>query len=357
MIEYSPYAVPLFMAGIFALILAGLTWHRRPVSGGTTFTLLVIAVSVWLFGGAFEHLAPTLSGKIFWANVQYLGISTIPVFWFFFVLKFTNYNDSIKQRHHFAFWLYPVITNLLVWTNPLHHLFYENAWLDTTTISPMLDMASGPLFWAHIAAAYMLLLVSTVILMMSYSGTLGVYRKQTQLLLISAIVPWLANFSHVIDVAFTIDITPFVLTLSLAIILVALQRYGFLEFVPVAREIVVENLSDIVIVLDAKSRIVDLNKSAREQLGVEGENAIGRRLRDLIPQHQTILDRYTERRKAHETLDLFVDGESVCLDMQMIPLHDQRGRFTGRIISLRDITILKKAEKVLLDNERSLSIF
>ncbi|TFG73624.1 MAG: PAS domain-containing protein [Anaerolineales bacterium] len=356
-LEFSPFSVPLLMAGIFAIILTVLAWNRRPVTGGTTFSLLVIAVSVWLFSGALEYMAPTLSAKIFWKNAQYLGITTAPVLWFYFVLKFTNYNETIKRHYYAAFWLYPVIMNLIVWTNPLHHLFYGNMWLNTTGIYPFLDVKSAPLSWVHLAIAYILLLVSTILLWVSYSTSSGVYRKQSQLLLIAVLLPWIANLSDVTHFVSPIDMTPYALTVSLTIIYVALQRYGFLEIVPVAREIIVEHLSDIVIVLDAKSRIVNLNKAARKKLGVVGENAIGRFLRDLIPQYRAILDKYKEQQEAHETLDLIVDGENICLDMQMIPLHNQRGHFTGRIISLRDISVLMKAEKALSDNERALKAY
>ncbi len=354
---FSPYAVPLLMAGLFAILLAVLTWNRRPVTGGTTFSLLVVSVSVWLFSGALEYMAPTLSGKVFWKNIQYLSITSAPVLWFYFVLKFTNYDESVKRHYYLAFWFYPVITNLFVWTNPLHHLFYKNMWLNTSGIYPMLDVKSATLLWVHLVTAYTLLLVSTLLLWVSYSTASGVYRKQTQLLLISAILPWAANVADVMHLMFSIDTTPFALTVSLTIIYVALQRYGFLELVPVAREIIIEHLSDIVIVLDAKSRIVDLNKAARAELGVEGENAIGRYLRDLIPQYRAVFDQFKEQQEAHETLALVADGENVSLDMQIIPLHNQRGRYIGRIISLRDISVLMKAEKALSQNEAALKAY
>ena len=147
----------------------------------------------------------------------------------------------------------------------------------------------------------------------SFNGSTGVYRKQTELLLISALLPWIANVGHIFDMAFTIDITPFALTISLTIMYYALQRYGFLEIVPVARDIVVENLADLVIVLDAKNRIVDLNKSARNQLDIHGANVIGMHVREAIPKYQSVFDQYSEKEQTHEPIQLLVDGERIIL--------------------------------------------
>lgn len=325
--------------------------------GGTTFTILVLALCEWLLAGACEHLTPTFSGKIFWTKLQFVGITSVPLLWFFFILKFTTYDQSIKRRYQILFWLYPLFTNVLVWTNPLHRQFYEEIWLDTAGVYPLLDFSRGPLFWAHTAAAYMLLLVSTVMLAVSYNNANGVYRKQTELLLISALLPWVANVGHVVNLALTIDITPFALTLSLTIMYYALQRYGFLELVPVARDIVVENMADMVVVLDAKNRIVDINKSALERLDLVGQNVIGKPVREVIPRYQTVIDQYGDHQKRHEALQLQLDGQRVILDLQITPIFDHRQHFTGRIFSLRDITNLKQAEQTLLENEKALRAY
>ncbi len=357
MFEFSPYAVPSFIAGIFAAILAVLAWNRRSVPGGTTFTLLVIGVSEWLLGEAFEHLTPTLSGKVFWTNIQYLGIISVPVLLFFFVLQYTNYDQAIKRHNQLWFLLYPVIMNLIIWTNPSHHLFTESAWLNTSGIYPLLDVTRGPLFWVHMAAGYMLLLVSTVMLMVAYNGSSGFCRKQTQLLLISTLLPWITNLAYITDIALTLDLTPFAFTVSLIIMYIALQRYGFLEIVPIARDMVVENLSDLVIVLDAKNRIIDLNRSARQKMDLVGVSVIGKYAQEAVPHYQTIFNQDGEQHEAHNHIEIVVDGEIVIMDVQITPLYDRRLRFTGRIFNLRDITTLKRAEQTLLANERALRAY
>ena len=48
-------------------------------------------------------MAPTLSGKVFWKNIQYLASQSAPVLWFYFVLKFTNLTKRCKKALLFSF--------------------------------------------------------------------------------------------------------------------------------------------------------------------------------------------------------------------------------------------------------------
>ncbi|MDF1514201.1 MAG: histidine kinase N-terminal 7TM domain-containing protein [Anaerolineae bacterium] len=354
---FSPYAIPLILAGIFAVVLAFSAWQRRSVPGGTTFTFLILALSAWLLAGAMEHLVPTLEGKTFWANVQFLGIPSVPVLWFIFVIKFTTFDATIKNSLLYIFLIYPLLTNILVWTNPAHHMFYQSISMDTSGIYPMLVLISGSLFWVHTAIAYMLFLMGTIMLMFAHIGSTGVYRKQTQLLMLSVIIPWTANLGYLLGLSFRFDITPFAVALSLAIIYVALQRFGFLEIIPIARHVVVDNLSDLVIVLDNKNRIVDLNPSACQQFNLTYIDSVGKYIRDVLPKSSYEYMKLDDATWKRDTIELLVNNEKIIFEMQIIPLYDRHSRFTGRILNLRDITVLRNTQQAMIENEIALRAY
>ena len=54
-----------------------------------------------------------------------------------------------------------------------------------------------------------------------------------------------------------------------------LFRYRMLNIVPIARETIIDNVSDLVIVLDPENRIVDLNPAAQSWIGHSLEDGIG----------------------------------------------------------------------------------
>ena len=53
-------------------------------------------------------------------------------------------------------------------------------------------------------------------------------------------------------------------------ITLALFRYRLLDIVPVARDALVENMSDGILVLDAKNRVVDVNPAVQDLMQNQG---------------------------------------------------------------------------------------
>jgi hypothetical protein len=82
--EYSPYILPLFIAGASSILVAYYAWSHRSVSGASALALLALAAGGWAIGYALEIAGGDLSTKVFWAKAQYLGIATVPLLWLIF---------------------------------------------------------------------------------------------------------------------------------------------------------------------------------------------------------------------------------------------------------------------------------
>ena len=110
----------------------------------------------------------------------------------------------------------------------------------------------------------------------------------------------------------------------------------------------VESMSDSVLVLDAQDRVVDINPAARRLLGVDNvsvgyDSVIGQPARTLLPE-LVVQDRNVPEARVEWRLDQ-TPPRSLCVDAQISPLRDRRGRLDGRLIVLRDITGRKQAEE------------
>jgi diguanylate cyclase (GGDEF)-like protein/PAS domain S-box-containing protein len=115
-------------------------------------------------------------------------------------------------------------------------------------------------------------------------------------------------------------------------------RSGLLELVPLARNAVVERMSDAVLVLDAYGRVVDLNPAASELFGVALGQAGGRDARSLLPEVEGWLDRYGETADSHDEVRL----GSQDYDLAVSALTDEAGRRSGHVLVLRDVTARKR---------------
>ena len=88
-LNWTPYALPLFGAALICLVVAVLGWRRRG-PGVVAFAVLLVSVAVWSAAYGIELLSEPLAQKVLWAKIQYFGIVLVPVAWFVFAQQYAG---------------------------------------------------------------------------------------------------------------------------------------------------------------------------------------------------------------------------------------------------------------------------
>jgi PAS domain S-box-containing protein len=174
------------------------------------------------------------------------------------------------------------------------------------------------------------------------------YRGQAGVLVVSWAVPLIGNALYLSKVSPfpNLDLTPFAFTLAGLLWAWGLFHYHLLDIVPVAREAIIESMSDAVIVLDARGRIVDVNPAAERILRRRAAEVIGQPASQILAARSDLVERYRDAAEAQD--EIVVDGEMRRLyDLRISPLYDKQHHLTGRLIVLRDITERKHVEEEL----------
>ncbi|HVP97335.1 histidine kinase N-terminal 7TM domain-containing protein [Methanoregula sp.] len=289
--QYSPFFLPLFFSAVITGLLAYIGVRNRTSPVAWPFAILMAAVTLWTAAYAVQLIFSDLLTNLLLTVVEYLGIVIVPVAWLLVVLYYTGRMQYVTGRNVALLLIVPVMIVVLVATNSLHHLFYSAVIPRTIGGSVLWVFFRGPLFWLHAAYAYLLLLISLILLASRYSGAPKIYRWQILILGIAACIPVLVNLLYLasIDPVPGLDLTPFTFTMVGVIIAMGLFRYQLFLTLPVAYPQVFSAVSDGIIVADTRDRIVDLNPAARQITG-SPEDAIGRSLTSCFPQ----LSRFTE---------------------------------------------------------------
>jgi len=355
--QYNAYVPPLVAAAAVSAALALFVWRRRPAPGTVPFVWLMLAVTEWSLGYALELGSTDLPGKLFWAKVQYLGIVFVPLAWLVFALQYAGRDKWLARRN--LIWLssVPCFTLLLVWTNDVHGLIWSSVKLDNSGLFPMLDLTYGAWWWVNFVYSYLLLLLSTFLLVQMLVRSPHLYRGQAGALLIGALAPWVGNVLYVSGLSPLpcLDLTPFAFTLTGLAVAWGLFHFQLLEIVPVARDAVIESMGDAVIVLDMQDRVADLNPAAQRLLDHADSEIIGQPAAQVLSDWsdgstelaEVLVEQYRDVRDVHSEIVLGEDGAQRTFDLRISPLYDRRGRFTGRLVVARDITERKQAERRL----------
>jgi PAS domain S-box-containing protein len=348
-VRYTPYTIPLLVTAAISIALAFLTWRRRAAPGARAFALVMLAVTEWSLGYTMELGSTTLSSKLFWTSVNFLGIVIVPVAWLVFALQYTGRTKWLTRRHLVLLAIVPLLTLALAWTNGFHGLFRSDAKLATIGSFSILDPTYGIGFWFFAVYSYSLNLIGTLLVIRVLIRSARLYRGQTAVVLVGVLAPWLGNALYLFDWSpFPyLDLTPFAFTLTGLAISWGLFRFRLLDIVPVARDIVIESMGDGMLVLDMQDRIVDINPAAQNIVGRAASQVIGQPADQVLSAWSDLVEQYRDVTEAQTEITVSEGSDHRDYDLRISPLTDRRGHLTGRLVILRDITERKRTEREL----------
>lgn len=356
--QLTPYVFPVVAAAVVSIWLALAAWRRRPTSGATPFSLLMLSVAQWSLAYALELASPDLPTKLFWDNITWLGAVCAPAAWFIFALQYSGRTRWLTRRIVIFLAIEPLITLLLVWTNDLHGLINSSVRLSTSSSFTALVFTYGAWFWVNIAYSYLLLLLGTLLissLIQTLVRSARLYWGQVAALLVAVATPWVANAITIFDwnPFPLLDLTPFAFTVTGLAMASSLFRFRLLDILPIAREVLIENMRDAVLVLDEQNRILDLNPAAQRVLSHATTELVGQPAPQVLSAWPQLAECYDDMSEVHKEIVMDAGEDEQYFDLRVSPLYQRNGRLTitGRLVILSDITRRKQIERSLRESQ------
>jgi PAS domain S-box-containing protein len=343
------YVALLTIAVIVDVLVALYAWWRRATPGGIYLALLMAAAAIWALANAAEFAALDIPTKIFWGKASYVGVVNVPPLWLLFTLSYSQRTQWFTRRRVALLWIVPAIILGLVATNELHHLVWTRITPDPSAPGLMLVYEHGPGVWLNMLYSYPLLLLATIWLVRIVFRSAQLYRRQAAALLVGAAIPWVVNASYLAGYRPfpSLDLTPIAFALTGLMMALGIFRFQMLDIVPVARDTLIESISDGVLVLDVRNRVVDINPAACRMVGSSAERAIGQPARALLAQWGELVERFRDTLEAQVEIAPQAGSSAPWLELRISPLYNRRRQVTGRLIALHDITARKRAEEAL----------
>ena len=132
----------------------------------------------------------------------------------------------------------------------------------------------------------------------------------------------------------------------------ALFHHRFLDIAPIARDIIIDGMKDGMIVTDANRRIVDINHAALKIIGFsEKKQPIGKQLADVLSPWSDLVAKYRDVPEAEDEISIGEGDAQRWYELHISTLRDENNLLIGRIITTRDITERKHAEKQIIESE------
>ncbi|MBN1317829.1 MAG: PAS domain S-box protein [Anaerolineales bacterium] len=339
----SIFAVILIISSIILIFVAYYAYRKRENPGGILLALLSIALAEWAFTASIEATVKTLPAKILWSKISYIGIVNIPLLLLLFSYEFTR-RETVKKIWRFGpLFLFQLVILGLAFTNEHHHLIWTTFTPSSIPGSNTFIYGHGAWFWIMIAYIYILMLISSLLLVLAFFRARHVHRQQFFITIVALIPPWLVNTLYVFNIEpfFETDVTPAAFTLTGLIIAWSFFRLYYLDIMPLARDQVIEEMKDGVLVLDSSNRIVDVNPAAQKLVSLDANLIVGR-------DADSVLGNFIKDWNVNESnAEVYVENIGY-LEWRVSLLNSTDGKNSqGRLIMVRDITDRKRAEEAL----------
>ena len=262
--QYTAWAIPLLLAGAMTIGLAGYSLRRRRRPEAFTFGIMMIALSLWTLLQMLSISGADYDTQYLFNRLKYVGVVAVPPLWLILALQCTG-NPSVVTTRNTALLFLPAVALLpVVLTDNLTHAWWTETWIGAFGGRPVLLSTHGPAYFVHVIFTYLFSGWGLGLYVLFYRRTERIYRAQALLLTVAASVLLAANL--ITQLGFSPlpwGLDPFVFTASGVLVAIAIFRYRFLDIIPVARQAVLEQIAEGVLVVDARGRVVDVNPAAR----------------------------------------------------------------------------------------------
>jgi signal transduction histidine kinase/PAS domain-containing protein len=351
---FTPYTIPLFVAAAISGLLFFPARRRLNAPGARAFAWFSALAALWCLGYALEIGATTLPAKLFWVKLQYVGIVNVSPVFIVFCLQYTR-RWRFSNAALVIFFVIPWLLLLSVWLEPGLGIFYRDVSLTTTDPFINLDLTYGPLFWTLIFYSYSMLLAGSYLLLTLGYKLRNPYRLQTYGLVIATIFPWLGNGLYVARLTPfpALDLTPLGFAATAIFLGWNLRKLSLLDVTPFARDIVLENMSNVMLVWNEQHRLLDYNPSAERFFNSVTPLKVSMTAHQLFQgPFSDVLPLY-DKNEVQQEIELSWDANSVFFEVTVSPLRDQRGQPSGRLLILHDVTEARRAAQEL-ENQKQL---
>lgn len=334
------FVVPYILSCLISCSVAIYAWKRPHVPGAVLFGIVAIGEALATLGFMLELISPTLEGKVFWDAIQWLCGYPLKTALPLFVLQYLNYKPSQQKVYVALLAVIPILFTVLLVTDPYHKMLYPDPQLIASEPFPILTYSFTSTVWAYALYSYVIVFGCLALLLNNAIQPQSLYRSQIAVIAFGISIPMLGTMLTLMGVKFQPqrDITPMTYAIGNLIIAWGLFRYRLFDILPVARDTVVENLIDPVVVMDLQNRVIDLNRSALQRLGKKVSDVIGRPAGEVYDAWPDLVQRFEHVREGKSEIKL-QDGENMIdYEVGISPLHNHSGRYIGRVFVVRDIT-------------------
>jgi diguanylate cyclase (GGDEF)-like protein/PAS domain S-box-containing protein len=349
----------LLLSGILFAIVGLYSLRRRQVSAAAIpFSIAMFLLGIFSLLSGLSILDINLDTKIL---IDRLRLPILPFTTIAFLIATVQNAQRTSWLNHRRIGLLltlPTLALIISWIPNLQSYLRSNYKLIDTGFLYTLGYENGPWYWLVLGHSVIVAMVIFGIHFNTLLNSKGIYFKQTLLLSIGQIVPAIGIVlltSGRFPLPGGYNYGPHLLMLTALLNGWAIYRYQWDFAAPMARDIAVDLMSDIMLVVNEAGDINDANTAGLRFFSMS-DLEIGKNITKFIPNWDSIRSEIKQQTLLRKEIELHEDSQKKIYELTINPARQPESPFiSAYVLVLREITAQKQQQEQIQNLSRAVS--
>lgn len=348
-LHITNYTIPL--AIILSFLVLGIFYifiYRKGPQDTIGVMILVLSI-IWIASLLLEQSFESYQLKILWNKIQYTGSTLLPVGVFLLTAQYTGFKKLLEIKNIIIVSIFPIITLFLVLTNELHNLIWRNAKLVVFSSFSMVIKEYNTFYFIFSIYTHILILAGIIMVIQNIIESFKKLSRKMRwknLLLIPYIsVPWLIILIKTLgfNPFPTLEEAPIITAISTLVIIAILNRTKIREIMPMAFNTIFESMRDGLILSDGRDNVIKINPASQKIFDISINKVFGKPVENLLLGFNNSSE--SKMPLENEEIKISTNGNQYYYNINQSEIKSDRGKYMGKLVVLRDVTKIKKAEE------------
>ena len=251
------------IAGVLMGFLTLLSIARKKASETQKVLLIACCCAfVSILAYTLEIHARSLEAMVMAIKFGYVGKCYVMLFFLMFMAYYCNLN--IPKVVFRIFLVFNTLMLIIIMTCDRHQLYYKSIRLSDKGVFPHAEFEKGICYWMLMAVMLGLMAWYIILCLMEVKKRKGIEKKRLLLLSFSGLIPGYMLTIYLTGIMNIMDPVPLGIVLSCMLLTLNVTKYGLLDTMELAREKIIENTKDGLVILDASYNLLYANEVAKE---------------------------------------------------------------------------------------------
>ncbi len=257
----------------------------------------------------------------------------------------TNIPKWFRPKHSLLLFIVPAVIYVLVFTSPFHRILFYDFNIIVENNIPIHIFKKNYGIRINNIYGYTLILASFIILVKSLFSKNIQFRRRMVLFLIGLLIPIIYDALYLLGLSplKNFNLAPVFLSIGNCFLAWSIIGYKLFKILPFARNLIIDNMPDIMIITYSNNIIIDINKSGELLFDLKKDNILNRSFYDVFKDYPALIKHYPKTSTENE-ISIVKSNQNYYYSVSISPFHSDEKQSLAYIVLLHDITDRIKAE-------------